>query len=126
MYDAAREQKVLHNSILIRKGERIPCSKTEIFTTVFDGQTAVGCEVTESTAPETDPRFVKMIWNGKLDLPSGRPKGQQIRVTFAYDENQIMKCSFEDVATGKETKVDLSMTSAATIDVAEIKKFLVE
>ena len=125
-YDATREQKVIRNAIMIRKGEKIPCSKTELFTTVHDGQTAVGCEVTESTAAETDPRFVKIIWNGTLDLPSGRPRGQQIRVTFAYDSNQIMKCSFEDVATGKETKVDLSMASAATIDIAEIKKFLVE
>ena len=125
-YDSAREQKTVRNVILIRKGEKIPCSKTETFSTVSDGQVAVDCEVTESTAPETDPRFVKIIHNGLLDLPPGRPKGQQIQVTFSYDSNQIMKCSFLDVATGKEKKVDLSMTSAATIDADEIKKFMVD
>ena len=126
VYDPTRDEKVLQNAIIIRKGERIPCSKTETFSTVYDGQAAVGCEVTESTAPETDPRFVKIIWNETLELGPGRPKGQEIRITYSYDSNQIMKCSFVDVATGKETKVDLSMTSASTIDVDEIKKFLVE
>ena len=108
-HDEARDEMRLANSILIRKGEKIPCSVEESFYTVYAGQDSVNCRVTESTAAETDPRFVKIIWEGDLELPSGRPANQEIKVTFAYDENQIMKCSFKDVASGRETKIDLSM-----------------
>lgn len=124
-HDQARDQAKLANTILIRKGEKIPCSVTELFYTVHDGQDGVNCEITESTAPETDPRFVKVIWSDELKLPSGRPAGQEIKVTFAYDDNQIMKCSFVDSATGREKKVDLSL-AAKERDGGNIDKFLVE
>jgi molecular chaperone DnaK len=126
MQDSIRDETRLRNSILINKGEKIPCSKTESFYTVHDGQDGVNCRVTESTSPETDPRFVREIWQGSLDLPPDRPMGQEIQVTFAYDENQIMKCSFEDVATGSETVIDLSMSSASDKSLEAIERFLVE
>lgn len=125
-YDKAREEPKLSNSIIIRKGEKIPCSVTKSFFTMYDGQEAVECTVTESTASETDPRFVKIIWEGKLDLPGGRPENQEIKVTFSYDDNQIMKVSFLDVATSRETKKDLSFADSEKSDINEIDKFLVE
>lgn len=125
-YDEAREEKKLSNSVLIMKGEPIPCSVTESFLTVSDGQEAVQCRVTESSAAETDPRFVRVIWEGELRLPRGRPAGQEIQVTFAYDDNQIMRCSFVDVETGQQTNVDLSMASSDASKEAEIDQFLVE
>lgn len=125
-HDMARDQTKLTNSILIKKGEKIPCSVTESFYTIHDGQTTVNCRLTESTSPETDPRFVKTIWEGDLELPPGRPAHQEIRVTFSYDENQMMRCSFVDVATGRKTEIDLSMASSAEIDNEGINKFLVE
>lgn len=125
-HDVARDQAKLSNSILISKGETIPCSVTESFYTAHDGQEAVKCQITESTAPETDPRFVKVVWEGDLELPSGRPEGQEIKVTFSFNENQIMKCSFVDVATGRKTEVDLSMTSAQGTGSHQIDKFMVE
>lgn len=125
-HDVARDQVKLSNTILIHKGEKIPCSITESFFTVHDGQESVNCQLTESTAPETDPRFVKMVWEGDLELPPGRPGGQEIRVTFSYDENQMMRCSFVDVATGRKTEVDLSMASSQDVTDNQIDKFMVE
>ena len=125
-FDSARDKSVARNTVLIRKGERIPFSVTESFYTMHDGQRAVSCKVTESTAPETDPRFVKIIWEGNLELPPDRPASQEIQVTFAYDENQIMKCSFLDVGTGRESRINLSMTDAANDDAKIIEQFLVE
>ena len=93
---------------------------------MHDGQDAVECQVTESTAVETDPRFVKVIWKGELKLPGDRSASQEIKVTFSYDDNQIMKCSFVDVATKRETKIDLSMASSNDGDASQIDKFLVE
>jgi len=125
-HDQIRDAPKLFNSILIRKGEKIPCSVTESFYTVHDGQEGVNCKVTESTAAETDPRFVKVIWEGDLELPPGRPANQEIKVTFSYDENQIMECSFVDVATNRESKIDLSLASSKSSDSSEVEKFLVE
>lgn len=124
-YDHARSEDKLENSILISKGDKIPCSVTKSFYTRYEGQTNVKCQLTESTSPETDPRFVKIVWEGDLNLPPNRPSDQEIRVTYSYDENQIMKCSFVDVATSRKKDVELSMSSTID-DEYEISKFIVE
>lgn len=124
-FDVARDRDIVTNNVLIRKGEKIPCSVTQSFLTVREGQTEVMCKVTESTSAESDPRFVKVIWEGQLSLPSNRPAKQEIKVTFSYDQNQIMKCAFEDTATGRQTKVDLSMTELSNSGNDEVEKFLV-
>ena len=116
----------MQNAVLITKGEPIPCSVTKSFTTTHAGQRAVGCEVTESTSPETDLRFVKVIWKGVLELPPDRPAQQEIKVTFAYDDNQIMKCSFVDVGTGRKTEIDISQAATSGGDSSEIDRFMVE
>jgi molecular chaperone DnaK len=121
-----RGQQALVNNVLIPKGHKIPCSVTRPFYTVHADQRAVNCQVTESVALETDPRFVKVIWKGELPLPPGRPAEQEIKVTFAYDDNQVMRCSFLDVSTGTVEKIDLSMGSTKSREAAEIDKFLVE
>jgi len=121
----ARGEGRLNNSILIHKGESIPCEVTESFYTVSEGQTNVQCRITESRSPETDPKFVKIIWEGDLELPAGRDAGQEIKITYAYDENQMMSCRFLDVQSKKEHEVDLSIASAA-MDSSTIDKFTVE
>jgi len=125
-HDEARAIDKLFNSVLINKGNKIPASITETFFTRHDGQEAVECQVTESSAPETDPRFVKIIWSGELGLPGGRPAGQKINVTFSYDDNQIMQCSFLDVASGKKENVDLNMVAGSAAGDDGIEKFVVE
>ena len=125
-HDEARGQPRVENTIMIAKNERIPCAVTKSFYTVRDGQDGVDCTLTESTAPETDPRFVKIIWKGELPLPGNRPAEQEIRVTYAYDENQMMRCSFVDVATGREKVINMSMTARDADAHNEIEQFLVE
>jgi molecular chaperone DnaK len=124
-HDVERDQSRPVNSVLIKKGHKIPCFVTESFYTVHDDQTSVHCRVTESAAAESDPRFVRTVWEGNLELPPGRPAGQEILVTFAYDENQVMNCSFVDRATGQEEKVDLALNEG-TQSSALIDRFVVE
>lgn len=124
--DKDRSEYRLQNSILINKGTAIPTAVSESFFTTHDGQTAVQCRVTESTSPERDPRFVKVIWEGDLELPEGRPEGQEIMVKFSYDENQVMHCSFTDSATSVVTEVDLHMSAAGKKQAADIERFTVE
>ncbi len=115
----------LVNSILIQKGQSIPCSVTETYHTMYNGQDRVNCMITESKSPETNPKFVKIIHEQELELPPNRPAGQEIKVTYSYDENQMMHASFTDVASGKETKISLSRASGETAE-SEIDKFLVD
>jgi len=122
----ATGQERLTNSVLIRKGESIPCSVTESFFTIQENQQTVNCQVTESSSPETDPKFVRVIWSGKLKLPENRPEGQEIKITFSYDENQIMKCSFLDVGSKKSTEVDLSIDNESSKSEIDINDFKVD
>lgn len=125
-FNAARQGQEMQNSIIIKKGEKIPASVTEKFFTLHDDQTAVDCSVTESSTPETDPKFVRVIYNGELPLPAGRERGQEIQVTFSYDANQTMHCSFVDVASGKKTDVDLRMGHTSENSDIDISRFIVE
>jgi len=125
-YDEEREEEKLGNNIIIHKGEKIPCSITEEFFTRNDGQTAVSCRITESTAPETDPRFVKVVWESDLELPPGRPAGQKISITYSYDDNQIMNCSFIDVASGVRIDYSCSVGTGENVDTDKINRFTVE
>ena len=114
----------MKNVVIIPKGEKVPCQAEKPFYTVTEGQTGVRCEVTESGTLETVPDFVKIIWEGDLPLPPGRPANQEIKVKFSYDENQIMNCQFVDVQTGKETEVELTI-AADPSQVEDIDQFLV-
>lgn len=117
--------ETLVNSILIHKGESIPCTASESFFTVREGQTGVNCTITESKSPETDPRFVSIIKEAQLQLPPNRPEGQEIQVTFEYDANQIIRASFLDVQTGSKQQIDVSMGSSVS-GPGDVEKFVVE
>ena len=117
--------EILVNSILIKKGEVLPCSVTEKFFTSNDGQTAITCTITESKAPETDPRFVKIIHEQTMELPPGRPSGQEVQVTYSYDNNQIMSAVFKDVSSGTEAVISLTMSGNKERS-SDIDKFLVD
>ena len=95
------------NDTVISKGTKLPCREERTYYTVSDNQTNVNCDVTQSAIEERSPEFVTKIWEGGLKLPPGRPAGQPIKVSYAYDLNGTMQCSFEDVKTGVVNKVDL-------------------
>jgi molecular chaperone DnaK len=100
----------LRNSILIKKNSALPCSHTESYYTVGYNQRTVECRVTQSSTPEMDPDFVRVIWSGKLGpLPAGRPPGMEVSVTYSYDRNQLMHCTFVDVASGVRQDVRLGL-----------------
>ena len=117
--------EVLMNSILIKKGESIPCEVRKSYFTVNAGQIEISCTITESKSPETDPRFVKIIHEECLDLPADRPAEQEIIVTYAYDENQMIHASFKDVASGNEKTISISMAGQQNTS-SDIDKFLVQ
>ena len=130
--DGSARQGSYKNDIVIAKNSVLPCSVTKIYQTYTANQTSVSCEVTQSAAPETDPKFVKIVWEGELALPDGRPAGQPIEVTYNYDINQVMHCLFKDVETNKIVEVNLNskgesdQTSEIEAVKEDIDSFLIE
>ena len=98
------------NAVLIERGDKIPTSITQTFFTMADYQESIELEVTESVSKEEDPRFVKIIWEGNLQLknPDSVRRGDEVKVTFSYDDNQIMNCKFQ-YKDEEFVEVDLSM-----------------
>ena len=96
-----------YNSIIIERGTPIPHSVTESYYTVSYNQRIVKCRVTECDIKEEDmdSEFVKIIGRASLPLPPGRPANQEVLVTYKYDEDQIMHCSFRDVESGEEIEI---------------------
>ena len=115
----------VQNSILLEKGRKLPCSQTESYFTVTDGQTAIDCTITESKSPESNPKFVKVIHSEELELPPNRPAGQEVQITYSYDENQIVHATFKDVASGLAKEISISLGGDQT-NGSGIDKFLVD
>ena len=114
------------NSILIEKNQKIPCSVTEKYYTLYDGQEEIECTITVSAGPDTDPSFVKVIEKQNLALPPNRPAGQELEITYSIDENGMFHGYFKDVSSGRETCIKLSMTEIDEPTQSGIDKFLVE
>ena len=54
---------------------------------------------------------MKVIHEETFDLPPDRPAGQEVEVTYSYDENQTMHAIFKDVSSGKELNCSISKAS---------------
>lgn len=116
----------LRNTILIEKGEKLPCSFTKSFYTMFDGQDEINCTITETKNREEDPKFVKVIHEEDLKLPSGRSQGREVRITFSYDESQVIHATFLDVDSGREANIIISKTDGIMRDDDQLSQFLVD
>jgi len=119
--------KELYNSVIIRKGEPRPMEVKEEYSTVSDDQTKLNLTVTEANSnDDIDPAWVNIVWEGAMELPSGRKAGRPIHITFSYDENGMMHCVFKDVESGRTEEIDLEMErkqkdSGIDIDIDEFK-----
>ena len=116
----------IENAILIPKNTKIPYSITETYYTVHYDQRVVECKVTECTQPDTNMEFVNIVAKKELPLPSHRPEGQPVEVTFSYYDNQIMECSFKDIESGEHREIEINFGKNKTDHVENIENFLVE
>ena len=127
-HDENRGEDRENVSVLIQKNEKIPCSVTRSFYTAHEGQVAVNCRITEASDSTNDPRFVNVKASQELPLPANRPAGQEIEVTYSFDDSQIMHASFVDVESGKKKEIKLSITESESSEGGsnKIDKFIVE
>jgi molecular chaperone DnaK len=108
---------------LIERNTTIPTSKSQVFSTAADNQTAVDIHVLQGEREMA--AYNKTLGRFQLtDLPPA-PRGiPQIEVTFDIDTNGIANVSAKDMGTGKIQKITITSSSGLTDD--EIDKMVQE
>ncbi len=106
---------------MIERNTTIPHSKTEVFSTAADNQTAVDVYVFQGERQMA--RDNKLIGNFRLsDIPPA-PRGMpQVEVTFDIDANGILSVKAKDKATGKEQRITIEASSG--LSEGEIEKMV--
>ncbi len=106
------------HTVLIKRNTTIPCSKTEIFSTAADNQTAVDVHVYQGERPLAKEN--RMLDTFRLDGIPPAPRGMpQVEVTFDIDANGILNVKAKDKATGKEQTITITSSSGLSKDEVE-------
>jgi molecular chaperone DnaK len=104
---------------LIERNTTIPTSKSKVFTTAADNQTAVTIHVVQGERPMAADNVSLGSFN-LTDLPPA-PRGiPQIEVKFDIDANGILNVTAKDLGTKKEAKITITAGSKLSKD--EIEK----
>ena len=106
---------------LIPQNTTVPTSRTKIFTTSRDNQTAVKILVMqgESKRAEENELLGEFILTGLRRAPKGQV---EIEVTFEINTDGIVSVRAKDLETGQEQSIQVTATSGLTQD--EIKNMM--
>lgn len=106
---------------LIARNTTIPTSKSEVFSTAADGQTAVDVNVYQGERPLAKDN--RLLGTFRLDGIPAAPRGMpQIEVTFDIDANGILNVKAKDKSSGREQKI--TITSSSGLSKAEVEKLV--
>jgi molecular chaperone DnaK len=102
----------LFNSVVLPAGIPYGETKDKEFRTSEDGMTEIHIALYKGDKPDLSQceHLMAVVISG---LPSGRPKGQRVKVRLGYDNNGILRGTALDVATNNqvEFEVDRSRVS---------------
>ncbi|MFI3300801.1 MAG: molecular chaperone DnaK [Candidatus Gastranaerophilales bacterium] len=106
---------------LVPRNTTIPVSKSQVFSTAENNQTAVDIHILQGERPmSSDNKSLGMF---KLDSIAPAMRGiPQIEVTFDIDANGIVNVSAKDKATNKEQKI--TITSSTNLSDDDIDKMV--
>ena len=107
---------------LIERNTTIPTSKSKVFTTAADSQTAVTIHVVQGERPMATDNVSLGSFN-LTDLPPA-PRGvPQIEVKFDIDANGIINVTAKDLGTQKEAKITIeSSTKLSKDEITKLKE----
>lgn len=108
---------------LVPRNTTIPVSKSQVFSTAENNQTAVDIHVLQGERPmSTDNKSLGMF---RLDgIPPAMRGMPQIEVSFDIDANGIVNVSAKDKATNKEQKI--TITNSSNLSEDDIDKMVKE
>ena len=108
---------------LVPRNTTIPVSKSQVFSTAENNQTAVDINILQGERPmSSDNKSLGMFrLEGIAPAMRGIP---QIEVTFDIDANGIVNVSAKDKATGKEQKI--TITNSSNLSEQDIDKMVKE
>ncbi len=108
---------------LVPRNTTIPVSKSQVFSTAENNQTAVDIHVCQGERPMAKDN--KSLGMFRLDGIAPAMRGiPQIEVTFDIDANGIVNVSAKDKATGKEQKI--TITNSSNLDEKDIDRMVKE
>ncbi|MDD1377648.1 molecular chaperone DnaK [Metamycoplasma hyosynoviae] len=108
---------------LINRNTTIPVTKSQVFSTAIDNQTAVTIVVTQGERQMAADN--KILGQFNLEGIEPAPRGvPQIEVSFSIDVNGITKVTAKDKKTNKEQTITIQNTSNLTKE--EIEKMVKE
>jgi molecular chaperone DnaK len=100
---------------LVPRNTTIPVSKSQVFSTAENNQTAVDIHVLQGERPMAGDN--KSLGMFRLDgIPPAMRGLPQIEVTFDIDANGIVNVSAKDKATNKEQKITITNSSNLSDD----------
>ena len=100
---------------LVPRNTTIPVSKSQVFSTADDNQTAVDIHVLQGERPMAKDN--KSLGMFRLDgIPPAMKGMPQIEVTFDIDVNGIVNVAAKDKATNKEQKITITNSSNLSDD----------
>ena len=108
---------------LVPRNTTIPVSKSQVFSTAENNQTAVDIQVLQGERPMA--RDNKSLGMFRLEGIAPAMRGiPQIEVTFDIDANGIVNVSAKDKATNKEQKI--TITNSSNLSEQDIDKMVKE
>ena len=108
---------------LVPRNTTIPVSKSQVFSTAENNQTAVDIQVLQGERPMA--RDNKSLGMFRLEGIAPAMRGiPQTEVTFDIDANGIVNVSAKDKATNKEQKI--TITNSSNLSEADIDKMVKE
>lgn len=107
---------------IVEANTTIPCTKSQIFSTAEDNQTAITVVVAQGNRPMTkdNKEIGRFNLDGILPASKGTPR---ILVTFNIDANGLLSVSAKDEATNKEQHITIeSKGGLSEADIERMKK----
>lgn len=111
-------------STIIKRNTTIPCTKTDIFTTVDDNQPEITFKIYEGERPRsTDNNLLgEFELTGILPAKRGVP---QIRVSMSIDANGLLSVTAKDEATGRTNSITIR-NNRGRLSTEDIDRMLAE